>query len=195
VSKTNYITPLAGVLLVLWYLSFALLAFLYYPSSYLPTTNWLSGLGSRNLNPHGAIFYNAGIMGTASFVFLFFVSLRQLRIPTNRKQKAMLLVTLGFGMLGAFSLMMSAVYPIDLPESHAFWSVSLYVMLGTAFAFSVAALRYHPACPRWLLASGIVVAAVDILSGVFGTSSLMEWVTVGLFLLYVLAITIGTKRL
>ena len=194
-GKIRDIGSLAGGLLVCFYVLFTVIAYCRYPMAYSPLTNWLSDLGSHVLNPHGAVFYNTGIVITGLLIFIFFLGLRRLIIKDNRRQKAMVFVTQGFGFLGAIALIMSAVYSIDVLNLHSFWSVSMYVMLGTAFGFSVAALRYHPACPKWLLACGIIVALTDILSGVFGASHTMEWVTVALFLFYVSAIVIGTKRI
>ncbi len=48
-------------------------------------------------------------------------------------------------------------------ENHSFFSIFLYILLGTAFGFSVAALRYYPTCPRWLLILGALTALMDIL--------------------------------
>jgi hypothetical membrane protein len=191
-GKIRRVSSIAGVLAVISYMVFGLLAFLRYPVNYSPMTNWLSDLGSSTLNPDGALFYNIGIILTGLLVLLFFIGLSGLRIPGNRKQYAMLLVTQGFGVLGSFSLIMSAIYPINFLEAHRFWSISLYIMLGTAFAFSVSALRYYPAWPRWLLAFGVLVAAVDILSGVCGSSYVMEWITVALFLFYICAVALKT---
>ncbi len=189
------VSTVTGVFGVVCYLVFALVAFGKYAGPYGPTKNWLSDLGSTMLNPAGAAYYNTGIILTGLSVLLFFLGFSQLRIPGNRKQYSMLLVMQLFGVLGSFSLIMSAIYPIDALSSHRFWSISLYVMLGTAFAFSVSALRYHRTWPRWLLVIGVLVALVDILSGVFGTSCVMEWITVALFLFYVSASSIVVRRI
>jgi len=181
---------LAGMPVVVLYVTFTLLAFASYPNSYSPMTNWLSDLGSRVLNPHGALFYNTGIVFSGLCSFLFFLSLSSKKIPGNKIQGLMVLVTQRFGLIGSFALIMSALYPIDLGRAHGFWSVALYIMLGTAFAFSVAALRYHSFWPKWLLVLGITTAAADILSGVLGTWPVMEWVTVAFFLSYVAAVAL-----
>jgi hypothetical membrane protein len=186
---------ITGFLVTGFYLVFTILAFLRYPTNYSPAANWLSDLGSRVLNPTGAVFYNTGILLTGLLVFLFFVGLSGVRIAGNRTQQTMLYLTQGFGVLGAVSIVMSGLYPIDLGRAHGFWSIALYVMLGTAFAFSVAALRYHQSWPRWLLALGVVVAMVDILSGVYGSSCLFEWVTVALLLLYVSSVALAVSAL
>lgn len=51
----------------------------------------------------------------------------------------MLLITQGFGMFGALAMVMSGLYPINFFALHSFFSTCLYILLGTAFAFSVAA--------------------------------------------------------
>jgi hypothetical protein len=193
--RIGYIGPVSGIFGVLSYLVLALVAFGWYPGPYSPIGNWLSDLGSPTLNPEGAAFYNAGVIVTGVFMSLFFAGLSRLRITGNRKQCSMLLVTQSCGVLGSFSLIMSALYPIESPSPHRFWSIFLYVTLGTAFAFSVSALRYHEAWPRWLLVTGVIVAVVDILSGVFGASHMMEWITVALFLFYVSASSKAAARI
>ena len=87
-------------------------------------------------------------------------------------------------------MVMSALYPINLLEQHRFWSVSLYILLGSAFAFSVAALRYLSEVPRWVLVLGVITALGDLVSGIFHEVTLLEWMTVALFLGYVLVLSV-----
>ena len=177
----SFVTSLVAVLC---YLTFALLAFAPYPLPYSPMRNWLSDLGNADLNPHGALFYNIGIVATGVVLLLFFLGLAQWKMRNNRIQNLMLRLTQGFGILGTLALVMSGFYPINFSSIHSFFSICLYILLGTAFGFSVAAIRYHPTCPRWLLILGALAALVDILSGVFHTVYVLEWVTVSLFLCY-----------
>lgn len=170
---------------IVCYLTFALLAFSRYPLPYSPLSNWLSDLGNVSVNPSGALFYNIGIVATAGAVLLFFLGLAQWKMAKKRLQIVMLAVTQGFGILGALAMLMSGLFPINVFALHSVLSAGLYILLGTAFAFSVAALRYHPACPRWLLILGVVTALVAMLFGVFHTVYVLEWVTVALFLCYV----------
>jgi hypothetical membrane protein len=194
-TKTKTLASLAGMALVGVYLLGAILAFSRYPAPYSPVANWLSDLGSPVLNPMGAGFYNGGIVLTGIFVFLFFAGLSGARIVDNKKQHIMLYLSRGFGAAGAFSIVMSGFYPINLPGLHGFWSIALYVTLGTSFVFTVAAFRYHRSWPRWLLVIGLIVALVDIVSGVFGQYRIFEWVTVSLFLFYVFAVSSALRRL
>jgi hypothetical membrane protein len=193
--KRRSISLVSAMFVVLCYVSLALFSFTRYPSSYSPLCNWLSDLGSIDLNPTGARFYNTGILLTGLFLLPFFLGLVALRIEGNKKQHIMLWLTQVFGILGALSLLMSGVFPIDFTEVHQFWSILLYITLGTSFIFSVAALRYHRQCPRWVLLLGVVAALVDILSGIFHTTYILEWFTVGLFLCYLCVLGDETRRL
>jgi len=193
-KKYKYISFIGGILAVLCYLVFALLAFSRYPMPYSPMKNWLSDLGSVELNPDGAIFYNIGIISTALFLIVFFLGLSVWKIEDNKAQIIMLRLTQAFGILGSFCMMMSAIYPINLYTIHSFWSTSLYVLLSTAFIFSAAALRYHQRVPRWLLILGVSTAMMVILTSIFPIAYVLEWITLLLFLSYVSFVSFETKR-
>ena len=192
-KRYKYISFIGGILAVLCYLVFALLAFSRYPMPYSPMKNWLSDLGSVELNPDGAIFYNIGIISTALFLIVFFLGLSVWKIEDNKAQIIMLRLTQAFGILGSFCMMMSAIYPINLYAIHSFWSTSLYVLLSTAFIFSAAALRYHQRVPRWLLILGVSTTVMVILTSILQTVYVLEWITVLLFLSYVTLLGIETK--
>jgi hypothetical membrane protein len=183
-----------GLCAIVCYLACALLAFAHYPLPYSPLNNWLSDLGNPNLNPAGSLFYNTGIVATAVVLPLFFLGLSRWKMATNRTQRLLLYLTQGFGILGAIAMLLSGLYPISSPALHGFFSICLYILLGTAFAFSVAALRYHAACPRWLLIVFVFTALVDMLSGVFHTATVLEWVTVALLLCSLALLGVETNR-
>jgi hypothetical membrane protein len=190
----KYTSFIGGILAVLCYLVFALLAFSRYPMPYSPMKNWLSDLGSVELNPDGAIFYNIGIISTALFLIVFFLGLSVWKIEDNKAQIIMLRLTRAFGVLGSFCMMMSAIYPINLYAIHSFWSTSLYVLLSTAFIFSAATLRYHQRVPRWLLILGVSTAMMVILTSIFPIAYVLEWITLLLFLSYVSFVSFETKQ-
>jgi hypothetical membrane protein len=156
--------------------------------------NWLSDLGNFNVNPQGALFYNIGIVATGVVLVPFFLGLSRWKLGNNRGQHLMLLVTQGFGILGALAMAMGGLYPINFLALHGVFSACLYMLLGTAFAFSVAALRYHPACPRWLLILGASTALVDMLYGAFHAVYVLEWVTTALLLCYLGLLGAQTNR-
>jgi hypothetical membrane protein len=192
-KKAVPITFIATILVILFYLSFAMLAFWRIPGSFSPLRNWLSDLGSSKLNPQGAIFYNIGIITTGLLLIPFFLDLSKLSRGGSKVQKTMLAVTCVLGLLGGLAMIMSAVYPITHIAQHRFWSIALYILLGSAFVFSVASLRYDRRFPRWALGVGIATGLVDILSGAFHDIYLLEWITVVLFLGYILILGIMTR--
>ena len=95
------ISFVAGILAVLCYLAFAVLAFTQYPMPYSPLRNWLSDLGNVNLNPRGATLYNIGIIAAGLLLLLFFLGLSKWRIQNNQMQTIMLRLTQAFGVLGS----------------------------------------------------------------------------------------------
>ncbi len=192
-EKKQYISLITGILGILCYLLFTVLAYSRYPLPYSPSTNWLSDLGNPNINPHGAIFYNIGIILTALVLIVFFLGLSVWKIKGNRVQVIMLRLTQAFGILGAFCMLMSAIFPINLFKIHSFWSSALYIILSVAFNFSVAMLRYHQKVPRWLLILGVSIALMVILTSFFHNVYLLEWITVFLLLSYVALLGIETK--
>lgn len=191
--KDRRVSFMACLLVILFYFSFALLALWRFPGIYSPLRNWLSDLGSSRLNPDGAIFYNLGIIVTGLFLLPFFLGLSSWKMQGYRVQNAMLALTCVLGLLGGLAMIMSAIYPIDHIEQHRAWSISLYILLGTAFVFSAAALRYDRRFPRWALGLGIITGLVDILSGIFHNVYLLEWITVALFLGYIFIVGIKTR--
>lgn len=184
----------SAIFLAASYLLFALLALVDFPSLYLPMQNWLSDLGSYAMNPRGAIFYNMGIISAGLAMIPFFLGLARWTHPANKVQRLMLRLTQGFGCLAGLAMVMTALFPINLGGVHGFWSAVLYIFLGTAFAFSIAALRYFPHYPRWLLGVGVVVVLANLLWSVALNTYLMEWITVGLFLAYTVLLGIETRH-
>lgn len=194
-KKHISLSSASSLFAVVCYLACALLAYAHYPLPYSPQKNWLSDLGNPDLNPSGALFYNIGIVATAAVLPLFFLGLSRWKMANNQGQRLMLFITQGFGILGALAMLLSGLYPISFLALHSFFSMCLFILLGTAFAFSVAALRYHAACPRWLLLVGAFTALVDMLYGVLHTVYGLEWVTVALLLGYLILLGAQTNRL
>jgi hypothetical membrane protein len=187
--------PLIISLTVLSYTLCSLTAFTHFPGNLSPTQNWLSDLGDIQQNPTGAIFYNLGIILTGLMVLLFFLSISHWHVPNHGIQNRLVLITQIFGVLGSLALILSAVFPINHPQEHQIASIALYALLGTAFAFSVTALRYQPACPRAVLVIGAITASIDILSGILHEVTVLEWWTVALFLSYLMLLSRFTRRL
>jgi len=182
------------------YISFTILAYSQYPLSFSPMRNWLSDLGNQVDNPQGAIFYNLGVILAAAFLAIWFiVGLSQWRLKHHAIHRRLLTISQTAGVLAAFALIMSALYPINIPEVHSFWSQMHFMMFGMGFGFSVAALRYHPHIPKASLYLGTGAALLPTLMLAFGKAYWLEWIAVGLFIIYILSVgkatLIITKRL
>jgi hypothetical protein len=87
---------------------------------------------------------------------------------------------------------MSAVFPIDMLQAHAFWSRAHYMMLAMGFGFSVAALACNPSFPRPLLYVGTLAAFSPLGTLIAGDVYWLEWVSVGLFLAYVSSVGVSS---
>jgi len=193
--KRYQISFITAILASAGYLVFTFLAYIRYSLPYSPLTNWLSDLGNPIQNPHGAVFYNIGIILTGLLLMMFFLGLSMWKFEDNRVQNIMLRLTQAFGILGSFCMLMSGIFPINLYKIHAFWSSSLYILLSTGFVFSAAALRYHQRVPRWLLSLGVLTAVMVILTSFLSTLYVIEWITVLVFLSYVTLLGIETKKI
>jgi hypothetical protein len=190
----RHLSFVSSTLVVISYSLFTFFSLMIFPASYSPMSNWLSDLGNYQLNPRGAILYNVGIVVAGISLLPFFLGLSSWAMAGNKKQNAMLFLTQFFGGLGSLSMVMSGFFSINIKETHAFWSASLYIFIGTAFAFSVAALRYYSKYPRWLLFLGILIAIEDMFWGTVLNIYILEWITVALFLFYILLLGVKTKH-
>jgi hypothetical membrane protein len=193
--KKVHLSFISGILASAGYLVFTILAFIRFPLPYSPLKNWLSDLGNPDLNPHGAIFYNIGIISTALLLIVFFLGLSAWKLENNKVQSIMLRLSQVLGSLGAFCMLLSGIFPINHYEIHAFLSTSLYILLSTGFVFSAVALRYYQRIPTWLLVLGILTAPIVILTSFFQTVYLLEWITVFLFLDYVTLLGISIQKI
>lgn len=179
----------AGFPAVITYLGGALAARLAYPGPFSPAQHWLSDLGDASQNPAGFWLYNLAVVLTAGPVLIFFLGFSGWKLASQRVQNRMVLLTQVFGVLGCLALALSAVFPINQIALHRVFSISLYILLGTAFVFSVAALRYHATFPRGVLALGLAAAAFDLASSFLNQVTWLEWIVVFLFLAYLLALS------
>ena len=180
----------SGLLAAVIYILSAVLAYSRYPLPFSPMQNWLSDLGNEIDNPQGAIFYKAGVILTALLQTLWFVGLSQWRVERITAPKRLLLVAQFAGLLASFALIMSALNPINMSEVHSFWSRIHFMFSGIGFGFSVTALRYHPHFSNGILYFGIGSAILPFLMFTLGKGKTywMEWMAVGLFIFYILAV-------
>jgi hypothetical protein len=179
----------SAILGAVTYVAFTLLAYTLYPLPLSPFQNWLSDLGDPIVNSQGAIFYNLGVILSAVCLAIWFTAgLSQWKLKHKTAHQRLLRISQIAGSVAAFAMIMSAIYPINLFEIHAFWSKVHFMMFGVGFGFSVAALRYHILLPKVNLYVGASAAVLPTLMLIFSNSYWLEWLAVGCMIVYMLMV-------
>jgi hypothetical protein len=185
---------------VVIYLAFAVTAYLQYPGAYGPLSNWLSDLGNPIENPSGAVFYRLGCGLTAVCLLAFYAGLTRWNTG-DRKMKILMVVAQIAGGLSALALILTAVFPLGTQtDMHRFWSMMLFVLLGFFLTFSATSLLRHPAFARWVAYYGFLTAAFNFVNGailmaVLGHVYVGEWISVGLFMIYVIMLAWNSRAI
>jgi hypothetical protein len=190
------VASIAGISAVAVYVVFALVAFPKYPSAYSPLTNWLSDLGNPLANPSGAIFYRLGCALSGAALILFYVKLGIWNTGA-RRTRVLLTVAQSAGVSSAVALIVTAIFPLGTATAiHSLWSMMLYISLGFFLTFSATALMRNSAFRKGFgyyafATAGVNFAFGAILHEVFWA----EWISVGMFMAYVLMIAYNSVAL
>jgi hypothetical protein len=190
----------AAVSAVVIYVAFAVVAYLHYPGAYGPLRNWLSDLGNPMDNPSGAVFYRLGCGLTAVFLLAFYSGLSQWNTG-DKKMRVLLTIAQAAGIFSALSLIMTAIFPLGTQtDMHRFWSMMLFVSLGFFLIFSATSLLRHPAFARWVAYYGLLTSAFNFVNGailmaVFGDVYVGEWISVGMFMIYVIMLAYNSRAI
>ena len=195
-SRGWAVVSVAGITAVALYLVFALVAFLKYPSAYSPVSNWLSDLGNPLANPSGAVFYRLGYTFSGLGLALFYVKLGVWNTG-SRRTRLLLTVAQCAGVFSAVSLVVTAVFPLGTSTGiHSLWSMMLYISLGFFLTFSATALMKSPTFKRGFGYYGFVTAGVTFAFGaILHETRWAEWVSVGMFIVYVLMVACNSLAL
>jgi hypothetical protein len=186
----------AGITTAVIYLAFTLVAFLKYPGPYGPLTNWLSDLGNPLDNPSGAVFYRLGCTLSGVALVLFYLKLG-IWNTGGKRTRVLLTIAQCAGVFSAVSLIVTAIFPLGTyTEIHSLWSMMLYISLGFFLTFSATALMKNPAFKKGFgyyafLTAGVNFAFGAILHEIFWA----EWISVGMFIAYVLMIAYNSMAL
>ena len=186
----------AGTAAVVVYLIFALVAFLKYPGTYGPLTNWLSDLGNPLANPSGAIFYRLGCMLSGTALILLYVKLGIWNTGSKRT-RVLLTVAQCTGVFSAVCLIITGIFPLGTStEIHSLWSMMLYISLGFFLTFSATALMKNPAFKKGFGYYAFLTAAVNFVFGaILHEIFWAEWISVGIFIAYVLMVAYNSMVL
>ncbi len=180
----------AGLAAVGVYIAAAVAARAFYPAAFTPWGNWLSDLGSNDLNPAGALFYRlGGILGGAGLV-VFFLALDGRSWGEGRAVRVLSLLVRLFGTIAAASFIMTGVFSEDMMPMHSWFSIATYAAFGTAVALTGIAGLLGAALPRALAAICVATWGFDVVSAAFGQVRWLEWVVVAFLVTDVVALAI-----
>jgi hypothetical protein len=177
---TGYIV---GVSVVLWYLTSTSFAYLLYPSSYSPYTNWLSDLGNYSRNPSGAAFYDIGVVLTGVLIAAFALSYLRWRDGLKLRGRVFLGIGVVSGMAAGASLASTGFFPLPMPQ-HGFIGMLFQINMGDFIIFSTIALLRHSKFIRPIAYVAAMSAIADLNFSILNNTPIFEWLDIGLFLVY-----------
>jgi hypothetical membrane protein len=189
------IIVVAGFAAVAIYVVFTAIALIKYPNTYSPLTNWLSDLGNPLVNQSGALFYNLGCVLTGLVLVAFFFGLREW-VNGSKRLKVLLTIAQISGLLSSIFLTITAFFPLGTHTPlHAISGKMHIIFLGFFLTFSATVIMRHPLLRKWLAYFGFLAAVVNFVYGAFLHSVfLAEWVAIGMFIIYVLMISINSLQ-
>ena len=176
------------------YCVFTFVSIIHYPEFYSPLTNFLSTLGNSSLNPSGAIFYNLGMIQAGILVIPFYVGLY--RIFHDTKGNRILPIALLWGIINGISIMMSGVFSEDIYALHCIWGLLIFISFIPVLFLTNIMLIQKEGVIKGVSVYGFAVGVIDTTFVVYvlffgtGEGSILEWITVFSFLLWVVAIAI-----
>lgn len=182
-----------GILTVVGYLVFSAVAFLHYPSSFSPITNWLSDLGNYSLNPAGAIMYDAGVFLTGLMIAGFSLSYLLWGSELAGKGKVLLGIGIASGLAAGGSLAATGFFPLPTPV-HGTLGMLFQINMGDLIIFSTVALLRHPRYVRPIAVVAFAAAVADFNFSVLNNTPLFEWLDIGLFLTWAALMTVNFWR-
>ncbi|HEY3315367.1 MAG TPA: DUF998 domain-containing protein [Bacillota bacterium] len=194
-DRTRRMARYAAFLAALLYPMFTLASYVAYPLQYDPVHNWLSDLGNALVNPSGSIFYNAGCVVTGLLLIVFYMGLNAWRTG-DRVLGRLLTIAQVSGASSSIALILSAAFNIgQYPLLHSRFSMFLTIGLTWFLSFANTALLRHPRFWRGVGVFGFAAAAVSLVYGVFANAPLAEWVTIAIFIVYILLLTANAAQL
>lgn len=191
--KINRALASTALIATVIYLLFTAASLSLYPQAFSPINNWLSDLGNPNLNPDGAFYYDLGGILTSAVLFVFFASMFTWR-PVDKKARILLLAAQISGVALACAFLLTAVFPLGVNDSmHSAFSILLFISVGCFEVFSASAIRRNPAFPKSLVLFGFAASIINFIFAVsfnFGDLFFGEWIMIGLFAAYMVAISL-----
>ena len=193
-SRRPPLATAAGLAVVVLGTALGLVAYLLYPWAFSPMGNWLSDLGNVVLSPHGSIFFRADMWVVGAALVVFFVGLRAWSRRRGLLLRLLVLLAQASGIAAAIALLMTGVFPENEFVAHALWATIAFIALAVTVWFIAWAVVAHPDLPWRASLFAFAVCAVDVVA-VAVRWYWLEWLAVGLLLLFVLLVSGMTHAL
>lgn len=144
-----------GMLALIVFTIFTLIAVALYPISYNPIYNWLSNLGNVNLDHTGAFFFNLGCFLTGFMLIPFFLTILRWN-PTQKWNKLLLIMGILLGIIASISLIGIGVFPETNFHMHGLAASGVFNSLFLIIIFINLALFKHPKFMKIVAYWGVV---------------------------------------
>ena len=149
-----------------------------YPTQFNPVSNWISDMGNYDLNPSGAIIYNAGAFVAGLLLVPFFIGLASWYY-VERKDKYYYAGAELFGFIGALGMVMHAVFQ-EGTSLHFLWATVCFASLVVVLIIANQALLRNPIFNKLIGYYGFIAALTGLIffvlfAGMTDTPKFMEW--------------------
>ena len=193
--------PILGFGAVAVYVAFTVAAAALYPGSALPTDTFLSELGNADLSPNGWEIYNVGMILGGLLEIPFMVAVARHYSTYGRKR--LVRTGLVFGLVNSVAVVLTGAVAEHIHMGvHIAWSLLVFVsFIPLLVAYSMLLWSLGGA-KRLVGLCGYVVCGVDLglLAALVyggtdpGAGSLMEWIAVFAFLIWVVLLSYSILR-
>lgn len=188
------LATIAGIATVVAGIALGGVAWVAYPWTFGPATNWLSDLGNVVLSPRGAFFFRLDMWVIGLGLAVFLLGLRAWSRGHGLLVRILVALAQASGLVAALALVMTGIFPENELAAHSLWATVLFVALATTVWFIAWAIFAHPDLSRVVGAFAFAVCAVDVVSATVRRHWL-EWVAVALLLALVGALSLTTSTL
>lgn len=184
----------AGIAAAAVYIAMTLLSHLH-NKAIGPITNWLSDYGSPQINPSGAIFYNAGCIITAALLAVFYTGMISWHRSSQRKLVICYACAEVSGYFASVFLILASLLPIYTTPLHGTFSMLNMIGIDCFLMFTAIAAFLHPHKSRAIGFLGFLAAVFNIITtNMFKELYIAEWIFFASFIAYIALLTYNYER-